>query len=226
MTPEGSSTGQSFTYDLDESWSCTYRVVAKAAEGGQPVIAEVAIRPRGEEVPRGGVTSRLLREVKLGEHFADLTAQLQRRTPSVRPVEERTTYAERETRVDMTGEELDTYAFSFEEGEPKPRRGRPGLSNLHYAKLAQAYVAALGRGSRRPTADAAAALSYEPSHVRDGLNKARDRGLLTRPETPGRPGGQLTGKAELLLFKADMAERAKRPPSTDEPWWKRRPPEE
>jgi hypothetical protein len=216
MPPDSTPRGQSFTYDLDENWSCTYQVVPEAAEGGQPVIAEISIRPRGEEVPRGGVKGLLLRKLKFGEHFADITAQLQRRAPSVRPIEGRTTYTERETRVDMTGEEHDVHMFGFEGEGAKPRRGRPGLSNLHYAKLAQAYVAALSRGSRRPTADAAAELHYEPSHVRDGLNKARERGLLTRPETPGRPGGRLTGKAELTLLKAE------RP--SEEPWWERRPP--
>ena len=216
MTPDRTPTGQSFTYDLDEDWSCTYRVVPEAAEGGQSIIAEIAIRPRGEEVPRGGVTGRLLRKLKLGEHFADITAQLQRRAPSMRPIEDRTTYTERETGGPMTGEEFDAWALGFGEEKPKPRRGRPGLSNLHYARLAQAYVAALSRRSRQPTADAAAKLHYEPSHVRDGLNKARERGLLTRPEAPGRPGGRLTLKAELTLLKAEQ-------PSED-PWWERRPP--
>lgn len=54
---------------------------------------------------------------------------------------------------------------------------------------------AIAGGSRRPVADTAKALG-EPriAYIRDLLNVARQRDLLTRPEK-GRAGGTLTQKA-------------------------------
>jgi hypothetical protein len=200
-------------------------VAQEAATGGDPVIAEMTIRPRGEKVPRGGLGSRFLRRIKVGEHLADIIRQLQQqRSANVRPIEERTTYAEGGVRTVMNPAELDDFVRGTPEGDGRSRTGRPGRPNLWYAQLAAEYVNALAHGSRSPTAEIAKRRYHDVSHIRDALHEARERGLLTRPPARGRPGGQLTPAAEFELLKADQALKRDRP--TDDLWWKRRPPEE
>ena len=79
----------------------------------------------------------------------------------------------------------------------RPRPGRSGRPDIFYARLAAEYIELLRTGST-PTKDLAEKHHYSPASMRDYLNKARSRGLLTRPQR-GRAGGELTDKARRLL---------------------------
>jgi hypothetical protein len=75
--------------------------------------------------------------------------------------------------------------------------------DLFYAQIAQLYVTALERHSRTPVATVARQAAsngapYSRDTIRDFLNIARRRGLLTRPRA-GQAGGKLTEKAIELL---------------------------
>lgn len=200
---------------LGESWDSYVRFVG---QDGHPVVAELRVLPRtdtpgvlahhdkhadrwisitrGEtpeqSTPKGGLTTRALRDVQLGHAVQLAYTQLgrwfdrDRRHPgSVMP-------------TSFTATAVDT-----------PRRpGRKGREDSFYVVAAAAYVDALEQGNRKPVVTAAQTLSetwggtYEPTYVRDLLHVARERGLLTRPPR-GRAGGQLTDRARALLQRED-----------------------
>jgi hypothetical protein len=80
------------------------------------------------------------------------------------------------------------------------RRGRPALSDEHLAEVALHYTTALAAGI--PTTSYVHAQmehSGENLPVSQWVDKARKRGYLTQPSKPGRPGGELTGKAKAVI---------------------------
>ena len=95
-----------------------------------------------------------------------------------------------------------SFRFSDQALEAPPRVGSRGRSDRYYAEFAAAYVAAIDRGERAPVEAVANELGdgHSRTYVRDTLNIARDRGLLTRPAR-GRSGGQLTDEARAVLAK-------------------------
>ena len=80
------------------------------------------------------------------------------------------------------------------------RPGRSGRPDVFYARLAAEYVELLATSST-PTKDLAERHHYSATSMRDYLNQARSRGLLTRSQR-GRAGGQLTERAGRLLNAA------------------------
>lgn len=80
------------------------------------------------------------------------------------------------------------------------RPGRSGRPDVFYARLAAEYVELLTTSST-PTKDLAERHNYSSTSMRDYLNQARSRDLLT-PSPSGRAGGQLTDKARRLLNAA------------------------
>jgi hypothetical protein len=80
------------------------------------------------------------------------------------------------------------------------RPGRRGRDDVEYAAVADVYIKHVRLNSSAPVERAAEELNYSTSTVRALLNKARNRGLLTRAG-PGRAGGDLTEKAKRLLAK-------------------------
>jgi hypothetical protein len=82
--------------------------------------------------------------------------------------------------------------------DPRPRVGRPRLSDQLLARVARAYLDALQRHSDRPVLDAAARLHERPERVRDLLHRARRRGLLEGSKS-GVAGGALTTGGRALL---------------------------
>jgi hypothetical protein len=82
----------------------------------------------------------------------------------------------------------------------RKRPGRVGRDDVEYARVAAAYVAALG--SRAPVRRVAEKLGLLPETVRDLLHEARRRGLLTKLGR-GKAGGTLTEKALNLLGDAE-----------------------
>ena len=85
-----------------------------------------------------------------------------------------------------------------------------------YARIAAAYVARVEAGSRHAGADVASASrgTLSAAQVRDAIHTARGRGLLTPTTKQGRPGGQLTPRAEALL-------RARQPDLVSYDDWRR-----
>ena len=80
------------------------------------------------------------------------------------------------------------------------RPGRSGRPDVFYARLAADYIELLSTSST-PTKDLAKRHNYSATSMRDYLNQARLRGLLTRSQ-PGHAGGELTEKAIRLLLPA------------------------
>jgi hypothetical protein len=180
---------------LDAHWVAAYRITV---QDGAVVVGEVRVFPREEDrwslpgtwsaevlgikapVPRGGITSRLLRRVRVGAHHRIADAVLRRDADWV------------------------PMPLALERQRP-PGAGRPRKPDLWYARLAQAYARALHAGSARPILDVARAKHLPPARVRDAIYRARGRGLLSRAQLPGQEGqqgqkgGRLTPKALALL---------------------------
>jgi hypothetical protein len=73
------------------------------------------------------------------------------------------------------------------------------IPDVHFAAFAKLYVDVIGRGSRSPIADIAAANpGWKRTYVRDQVYLAREKGFLT-PERHGLIGGDLTLKARRVL---------------------------
>jgi hypothetical protein len=184
---------------LGPKWLVAYRLVSQA---GQPVVAEVRVFPQepgrqvagrwsGEwrginaRVPRGGITARLLREVRIGEHGKRLQEILTKWAPTLRDFE-----------VDFTPST-----------PSRPMRGRKPLPDIRYARVADRYVKALMSGARRPVAVVARALRIPVPQARDFIHRARGRRMLTKPTKQGRAGGALTPHAEEILKKHSKKRR-------------------
>lgn len=184
--------------ELDDGWIAAYRLVA---QGGQPVIGEIRVYPNEKAprdagrwsadhlgtkapVPFGGIPARILRQLRVREHLALLDEIVERQ-------HERQSF-----RLNLIDHGLEQVA---------KEAGRRGRSDHFYAEIASAYVAFTGeRDPIRQLCKKLAkekALHFAESTVRDFVNQARDRGLLSR-SPKGRPGGELTPKALELLGRA------------------------
>jgi hypothetical protein len=154
-------------------WEAIYEI---RAVNGRPAIASIRVKPRTEGTPPE-LPATLARELmRPGEAVqraqAYMTDPLTTASASVIP---------------MMRALLDRYH------DPTPRQGKRQPDRF-YAGIAALYVEAVAAGSRRPVQDTARALGpdYQPPFVRDALTRARRRGLLTRPKTPAKAGGELT----------------------------------
>jgi hypothetical protein len=183
-----------FEVPLGTVWRAAYLLTV---ERGQPIVAEVRIMPletapkrpagmwSGEVLgslatsPPGGITARLLRTVKVGEHqqcCGEILERIRREFPAAL--------------LGVGG--LDAH--------PSPHRvRRDGRSDLFYAMAASDYARICERGSRRPTTDLARARDITPSQARDVIYETRQRGWLSAAHGRGRGGGVLTVKAQVLL---------------------------
>jgi hypothetical protein len=207
-----------FEVPLDDAWIAAYRLVQVDDE---IVTAEVRVFPyeRGRDnggewsaerlgarapVPRGGLPARTLRNVKIDTHLRAAADQL----GALR----------KKLGMETTAMILSNRGFAGD--VEHPRRGRPGpepTSDLFYARLAAEYVRLVkGKGSRRPVRELyewlrVQHLHYNESSVTGLLDKARNRGLLTRPPKRGTPGGDLTPYARELLAEHEPHEPIQRP---------------
>jgi hypothetical protein len=94
------------------------------------------------------------------------------------------------------------------EGEPvpfaldvdAPKRGRPGRTDVEYARTADAYATGLNEG--RKVSEVASACGLDPHQLQHHLRQARSRGLLTAAPGRGRSGGSLTPKGRAILSAA------------------------
>jgi hypothetical protein len=150
-----------------------WRFVARIAETDAGLqVDRLVIEPSGKVAPFGGITTRMLREIRTGAIIASAR---------------------------MTGRVLASY---LPDGAPdlsvSERVGRRGRDDRFYARWAAEYVAACAR-STRPVADLAARHHLSPSQVRNLVHACRHkRGMLTDP-LPGKAGGELTDRAIELL---------------------------
>ena len=177
---------------IDAEWTVAYRMVP---QHGRPVIAEVRVFPSEDNpsrhpgewsatrlgatptVPAGGVSTRLLRAMRLGSDVAiGLKAgnRYLQLVPAARPRLRRAGYR-----------------------RLKRPHGHGGWSDENLLRAALFYVK---RGGRRPVADLADAWNLTRSRARDLLQAAKEKGFLT-PGTPGKTSRALTDRARELLQK-------------------------
>src|SRR5215475_11585079 len=185
---------------IDDTWMAAYRL---APQAGHVVVAELRVfplepeRPRWSSlgagrwsaevlgdtasVPRDGLSARVLRKVRVGEHSTKADEALEWwRTLGM--LEGFSGLGDTRRRTTPTG----------------PTRGRPGHPPLFYARLARTYAAAVARHSPRPTEVVAARHRLTVARARDLIHKARVRGFLTTT-IKGRLAGALTPKAKAVL---------------------------
>lgn len=188
--------------DLDGGWIAAYRLIP---QGGQPVVGEIRVFPNenaprragrwsaerlGSQapVPFGGIPARVLRQIRLREHLAllDDIVEAHQKHQSFR---------------------LNLLDHGFK--QVAREAGRRGKSDLFYAEIASAYVDLVGERDPIPRLrrrlEEKQGLHFADATIRDFVNRARGRGLLTR-SPPGRPGGELTSKA-LALLRGAVADK-------------------
>jgi hypothetical protein len=195
---------------INDRWTAAYFLVE---QDGRPVIGELRIFPtevpaeplRGRPpgtwsghalgmkapVPRGGLSARLLRGVKVGYYFK---AELRGRRAAALPSGLRVFHRPRHPTASPRSE--------------ASRRGRPPRPDEELIPIAAAYADAVRRGEDHPRAALVKQLKLSGATIRDRIHRARQRGLLTDAR-PGVPGGELTVRGRALLAKVS-ARRGKR----------------
>lgn len=195
---------------IGDGWLAALRL---AVQDGRPVISELRIFPdepgrpnAGEwsvekfgheaQVPRGGLTTRKLRHVRLYDY---LTRHLPNLT-NFRVQWLRDAYVGKQPRTD------DEVAFLPRGMTAAAERGPGGsedaVREAFLARVAAMYVDCYRQGDRTPVMTTARRLGIGGTrpreYVRDLLNQARAQKLLTKPGA-GITGGELTPKALKLL---------------------------
>jgi hypothetical protein len=147
------------------------------------------------DVPVGGIPSRLLREVNLGQL---LTLAQQEAAAEVLVADERA------NRIASKNPDLAKEIRALATGSksmtgPVKRSGRRGNGTDHYLLWAVRYHEKAAAGVGHPIKELAKEHDETPTYVRDTITDARRRyGLLTT-SGQGRAGGQLTPKALDLI---------------------------
>lgn len=209
------------TATIDGDWMYACRLVP---QDGTHVIGELRVFPKSNiddgkfenlfghridepldfdpTIPRGGLTARQLRRIKLhpavaASNFeATLQALWEGRSELSRlasfDVRTATVSGPLGTRVQERGR-LNTVRRLLR-GLRRRRR-----TDREYAHIASAYVDSRSVDSRKPIQLTAERLRMEPSQVRDAIHEARARELLNKSDGQGVSGGTLTAKAYRLL---------------------------
>jgi hypothetical protein len=134
-------------------------------------IDRLTIEPWGDVAPPGGITTRMLRQVRTGAIIASCRAAA-RAIGAIVP----------DAAPDLSVSE---------------RVGRRGRDDRFYARWAAEYADALTR-SPNPVAEMAARHHLSASQVRNLVHACRKKDMLTAAP-PGRAGGELTARAIELL---------------------------
>jgi len=207
-------TGATLSVDIGGGWTASYEI---AKRNGQLVVEE--LRVSSIESPPSGLTSTALRRVLVGEHLALARRELARlagegerarargpRPSSAPPGPLRPT-------SDMLPAaalfRLENFGLSGEVLDEPRQPGRKGHSDAFYAVVAAHYVAALEAGSRRPIPDTAKRLHFSRDYVRDLIQRARERGLLT-PTDRGVASGELTDRGKNLVAATNRGQEKAR----------------
>jgi hypothetical protein len=178
--------GVTVTENLHAGWAADYQF---APQGGYPVLTEVRVYSKKDAVAAGGVTGRLLRDLRVtdAENFArkEIRRVLEPRKKDVGTLRVPPPWV-----AQRAGYGADAVR------EPR-RPGRRGHGDRYYAEIAADY-AEEAEGNPHAVKAVAERRGVEPRYIRDVLSQARDRGLLTRPPK-GRAGGRPTEQAYALL---------------------------
>jgi hypothetical protein len=169
-----------------DGWRAEMRL---ALQRGRLVVASLSVTPAAEEIPAGGLVSRLLRQIPVHAHVRAIAERMQR--PYQRQTLE-VLFAETEVEGALDA------MLAGPRAPASPRRGRRPVAEETLLQVAAAYSEATKAGSPRPVEEAAARLAMTMPRARDYVHRARGRGFLT-PAEWGRSGGQLTPKAHALL---------------------------
>lgn len=151
------------------------------------------------DVPLGGIPSRLLREVNLGQLLAmaqkEAAAEVSVADERANRVASKNPDLAKEIRALAAGSKTMTGAAK--------RTGRRGNGVEHYLLWAMRYHEKVAAGVAHPIKELAGEHDETTNYIRDTVTDARRRyGLLT-PSGQGRAGGQLTPKALALIVKED-----------------------
>ena len=133
-------------------------------------IDRLTIKPWGDAVPPGGITTRMLRQVRTGAIFASYRS---------------------------AARALSFVLDAAPDLSVSERVGRRGRDDRFYARWAAEYADAFTR-SGHPVAELAARHNLSPSQVRNLVYACRNKKMLTAAP-PGRAGGELTARAIELL---------------------------
>lgn len=212
-----------FEMPLGPRWIVAFRLTPQR---GQPVISEVRVYPdepknygpgrwSGEygapaTVPRGGLTSRILRMIRTKQVFTtDLRSIMARKiTVEMEKVEiqkaNKGRRALKGTRREgtWTKEEWESVfpAIPFSTVKPPATRGRQGRSDQELARMAAVYERAT-LAHRPPIHAVAKAHGLSLGKARDAIRRARVRGLLEWPQKQGIGGSLLTPPGKMLSKK-------------------------
>lgn len=149
---------------------------------GNPVVSFLQISfPRGKQIPQGGVSATLIREITINE-LLRLWFQESSRSFLTKPEEELIWHAIHNLGV---------------------ASGRRGLSPLYYACLAYVYVRQCEVTPNNPTAEIAHMLQVSPKTISTRLAQARKIGVLTGRKdgtSITRAGGNLTSEGKKLVM--------------------------
>lgn len=197
---------------IDADWVAAHRLII---QNGRPVIGEIRVFPRelafdketgkwletrptpgawsveergvDAEVPLGGITSGVLRGVRMGHHAEILRDYFKASARRLgRPLKK------------LLDSPFDGLAANPAAG----RRGRPATSIQEIARIAEKYVEKVNGLNRDPVRLVAELEGMKVGRVRSMIHRARELGLLTRdagPRQQGRAGGQLTPRAQALV---------------------------
>lgn len=194
----GAVPSATITAVLHGPWEVEWHLVVDPP--GRLVLVGTTVRLRyGVRPPAGGLTGGTLDRLRVGDYMKHLDPLLQYFRRASTPSAVRA----------AAGLRRDGFRFLLDGPPATPpgparirRRGRPRLSDRDLARSAEAYIAAVRRGSRRPVLDAADELGEDAERVRDHLHRARGRGLLAA-SLKGAAGGTLTATARALLRRRD-----------------------
>ncbi len=212
---------------LGDAWIVALRLTV---QDGQPVIAEARIfpndpsdpdfpsdlpglpagigdramrgewTPNGNAVPRGGLTTRMIRRVHTGDLSGTIAKKLRHINEAFRPVGDDTPSI-----VELAG------GPGWDAVVHRAQQQPAGLfRDQRLAMTAALYVDACQQDPRHANRQVAEQLAIPVEHVRDRIYAARVAGLLTAGPGKGRAGGRLTDEAQEILaaLASQMGEEA------------------
>lgn len=211
-----------------DGWTTAYRIVERP--DGELVVAEIRFFPAVadasgagtwaiegaidvSDVPPGGLTSRAVRTVQIGEALGRAQRILERKSSERgsrrvllgRGFLQRPTVAEASTDA---GDDVAPTMLPFEAvARESTGTARAGHSEEFFAEIAHHYERACRTGARDPATEIVGAMKtqgifYSGATVKDFVREARKRGLLTAaPE--GRAGGTMTPACVEILGRRD-----------------------
>lgn len=180
VSAKESKTWLSYTTE-DGSWIVTCGV---EAQGNQPVVSWMDIAPVGDSTPAGGIGSRTLHGIRLGEALRTVFPKMQ-------------------------GDALLGHLASLQGFEDQNARSPRIRDRVLLAEIARDYVAEVQRAGGRRGRDAPIIPKLHEKHeglslsrIRDLVWHARREGFLTPAPKNGIPGGELTDDARRVLASA------------------------